>query len=77
MASLFLGTLVMTYEKEKQRVSKKPRDMEPNVQQTTREHKEGNEAAEVHVCHFKTHNIRRTSQSLGVLGLLTYHHISV
>ncbi|CAO2597212.1 Sodium channel protein type 7 subunit alpha, partial [Lemmus lemmus] len=47
MASLFLGTLVMTYEKEKQRVSEKPTDMEPNVQQTTKEHEEGNEAAEM------------------------------
>ncbi|XP_057611172.1 sodium channel protein type 7 subunit alpha [Chionomys nivalis] len=47
MASLFLGTVAMTYEKEKQRVSKKSRDMEPNVQQTTKEHEEGNEAAEM------------------------------
>lgn len=62
MASLFLGTLAMNYEKEKQRVSEKPRDMEANVQQTTKEHEEGNEAAEVQVYHFKTHNIRRTSQ---------------
>lgn len=77
MASLFLGTLAMTYEKEKQRVSEKPRDMEANVQQTMKEHEEGNGAAEVQACHFKTHNIRRTFQSLRVFGLLTYDHISV
>lgn len=72
MASLFLGTLTMTYEQEKQRVSEKSRDMEPNVHQTTKEHEEGNEAAEVQACHFKTHNIRRTFQSLRVFDLLTY-----
>lgn len=77
MASLFLGTLTMTYEQEKQRVSEKSRDMEPNVHQTTKEHEEGNEAAEVQACHFKTHNIRRTFQSLRVFDLLTYDHISV
>ncbi|XP_036039534.1 sodium channel protein type 7 subunit alpha [Onychomys torridus] len=47
MASLFLGILTMTYEKEKQRTSEKPRDMEPKFQQTMKEHEEGNEAAEM------------------------------
>lgn len=47
MASLFLGILIMTYEKEKQRTSEKPRDTEPKFQQTMKEHEEGNEAAEM------------------------------
>lgn len=61
MASLFLGILIMTYEKEKQRTSEKPRDTEPKFQQTMKEQEEGNEAAEVQIYHFKIHNIRRTS----------------
>ncbi|CAH6788552.1 Scn7a [Phodopus roborovskii] len=46
MASLFLGILAMTYEKEKQRASEKPRDMEFKFQQTMKE-EEGNEATEM------------------------------
>lgn len=72
MASLFLGILAMTYEKEKQRVSQKPRDVELKLQQTMKENEEGNEATKVQICHFKIHdNIIRTSQKLGVYVLVT------
>ncbi|XP_007644469.1 sodium channel protein type 7 subunit alpha isoform X1 [Cricetulus griseus] len=47
MASLFLGILAMTYEKEKQRVSQKPRDVELKLQQTMKENEEGNEATKM------------------------------
>ncbi|KAL6090253.1 hypothetical protein STEG23_001317 [Scotinomys teguina] len=47
MASLFLGILTMTYEKEKQRTSEKPSDTEPKFQQTMKDHEAGNEAAEM------------------------------
>ncbi|XP_052038578.1 sodium channel protein type 7 subunit alpha [Apodemus sylvaticus] len=47
MASLFLGILTMTYEKEKQRACEKSGNMDPKCQQTVKELEEGNGAAEM------------------------------
>ncbi|GAB1286387.1 Sodium channel protein [Apodemus speciosus] len=47
MASLFLGILTMTYEKEKQKAYEESGDMDPKCQQTVKELEEGNAAAEM------------------------------
>ncbi|XP_034352035.1 sodium channel protein type 7 subunit alpha isoform X1 [Arvicanthis niloticus] len=46
MASLFLGILTMTYEKETQRAPEESKDMDPKCQQTVKELEEENEASE-------------------------------
>ncbi|XP_051022082.1 sodium channel protein type 7 subunit alpha [Acomys russatus] len=76
MASLFLGVLIMTYEKEKQRASEKSRDTEPKFQSTVKDQEEGNEAIEIKTTQIEMRKRSPTSinTTLDVLEETTLGH---